>query len=170
MGDDIETFETTDAGASLTKPISCGDLKKGYHVVIKGHPCKISDISFSKTGKHGSAKGHMFGIDIFTGRKYEDVQPGHAAMEEPFVTREIYQLINVEEDAGTVSLLLPDGNTKDDLNLPDVPIPGQAEPSDDDRERTEKIKTMFNDGKSILVVVIGALGMEKIMDVQEGRD
>lgn len=30
-----------DAGASLTYPIRAGEVKKGSHVVIKGHPCKV---------------------------------------------------------------------------------------------------------------------------------
>jgi hypothetical protein len=34
------------------------------HVVIKGRPCKIVDMSTSKTGKHGHAKVHLVAIDV----------------------------------------------------------------------------------------------------------
>jgi translation initiation factor 5A len=64
MADD---FQTTDSGASLTTPEEASALRKGGFVCIKGFPCKISDISKSKTGKHGSAKIATVGIDIFTG-------------------------------------------------------------------------------------------------------
>jgi translation initiation factor 5A len=40
--------------------------------MIKGHPCKVSDYSTSKAGKHGSAKAHIVGNDIFTNKKVED--------------------------------------------------------------------------------------------------
>ena len=33
--------------------------------MIKGHACKIVDMSTSKTGKHGHAKVHMVALDIF---------------------------------------------------------------------------------------------------------
>jgi translation initiation factor 5A len=65
---DEEVFESADAGASDTIPVRAGELKKGMHVVIKGHPCKVVDISTSKTGKHGHAKANITALDIFTNK------------------------------------------------------------------------------------------------------
>jgi translation initiation factor 5A len=44
--------------------MQCSGLRKNGHVVIKGRPCKIVDMSTSKTGKHGHAKVHLVAIDV----------------------------------------------------------------------------------------------------------
>ena len=44
-------------------------VKKGGFVCIKGHPCKVIEITTSKTGKHGHAKANITAVDIFTNKK-----------------------------------------------------------------------------------------------------
>ena len=58
-------FDQSGSGASLTYPKQCSALRKSEFVMIKGHACKIVDMSTSKTGKHGHAKVHMVTLDIF---------------------------------------------------------------------------------------------------------
>jgi translation initiation factor 5A len=70
-----ETFEQVTSGASLTFPQQASALRKNGFVLLKGFPCKIVDMSTSKTGKHGHAKISITGVDIFTGKKYEDITP-----------------------------------------------------------------------------------------------
>ncbi len=54
-GEDIQ-FESGDSGAAMVMPKQCSALRKNEVALIKGRPCKIMDMSTSKTGKHGSAK------------------------------------------------------------------------------------------------------------------
>ncbi|KIY94665.1 Eukaryotic translation initiation factor 5A-1 [Monoraphidium neglectum] len=76
-----ETFESTDAGASLTYPQQAGTIRKNGFMVAKGRPCKVVDVSTSKTGKHGHAKCNFVCIDIFTGKKYEEMTPSSHNMD-----------------------------------------------------------------------------------------
>ena len=157
--EDEPTFERADAGSSHTFPMLAGSLRKGGHMMIKEKPCKVMDISTSKTGKHGHAKANITGVDIFTGKKYEDSCPTSHNVEVPNITRIEYQLLNVTED-GQVSLLTESGETKDDLDLP-------KDSEGKDEESSILIRQMFDDGKAVLVTVVGACGVEKIIGVKE---
>jgi translation initiation factor 5A len=162
MADDDEpTFESAESGASHVYPQQAGEIRKGSHLMIKGHPCKCIEVSTSKTGKHGHAKAHIVALDIFTGKKYEDLCPTSHNLEVPFVKRTEYQLLTADPDSGEVSLLLESGETKDDLNLPTFVTVG--EPTDEDKKVVEEITKGVDDGKNVVVIVQSACGMEKII-------
>merc|ERR1711977_195574 len=111
------TFDSADAGASATFPMQCSALRKNGFVVIKNRPCKIVDMSTSKTGKHGHAKVHLVAIDIFTGKKLEDTSPSTHNMEVPNVFKNEYPLMNIDDNF--LTLLKPDGSEKTDVKLPE---------------------------------------------------
>lgn len=73
--------------------MQCSALRKNGYVVIKSRPCKIVDMSTSKTGKHGHAKVHLVALDIFTGKKLEELCPSTHNMDVPNVSRKEYQLV-----------------------------------------------------------------------------
>ena len=64
-----ETFDSAGDVAEKTYPIRAGEVKKGMIVLLKGFPCKVIEVTTSKTGKHGHAKANITGLDIFTGAK-----------------------------------------------------------------------------------------------------
>jgi len=140
------------SGASLTYPVQCSSLRKGGFVVIKGFPCKVVDMSTSKTGKHGHAKVHLIGIDIFTAKKYEEICPSTHNMDVPNVKRTDYSLMDIDE--GFLNLLTSDGGQKNDLKVPEGEIGDQ-------------IRQMFDDGKDVVVSVISAMGIEGVVAVKE---
>ncbi|KAF8817784.1 putative translation initiation factor eIF-5A [Cardiosporidium cionae] len=159
--DDSEdiTFEGGDAGASHTIPMQAGTIKKNSHVMLKDHPCKVVDYSTSKTGKHGHAKAHIVGLDIFTGKKYEDICPTSHNVEVPVVKRVELQLIDITSD-GFCTLLLENGETKNDLELPK-----DSEGNNDDVAKG--ITQLFEAGRAVLVTVLAACGQEKIVYSKE---
>ncbi len=152
-----ETFEKAEAGASHTYPVQAGTLHKGDYVMLKDHPCKLMEITTSKTGKHGHAKAALMGIDIFTGRKYEDSCPTSHSIEAPFVVRAEYQLADIGAD-GFVTLLKDDGSTKEDLKL------GESE---EEQAMAGKLRELLASGKDVLIGVMKAMGQEKIIDYKE---
>ena len=83
----FEAATVADADPSPTYPAQCSSLRKNGYVILKSRPCKISLISACKPGTHGHAKINLTGIDIFTGKKYEDSCPSSHNMDVPVVVR-----------------------------------------------------------------------------------
>jgi len=148
-------FDRGAAGASHTYPMEAGQIRKGGHIMIKEHPCKVVNVSTSKTGKHGHAKCNFVAIDIFTGKKYEDIVPSTHCTTVPNVSRAEYSLLDITDD-GFLSLMTESGETKDDLKLPEFPDGFAGE-----------IQTKFEQGLSLVVTVLTACGHEQVIAIKE---
>ena len=66
-----EQFDVADAGSSMCQKVETNRLKIGSLVMVKGFPCKVTEINTAKTGKHGSAKVILKGKDILTQKVHE---------------------------------------------------------------------------------------------------
>ena len=89
-------------------------------MVMKDRPAKCSAVSTSKTGKHGHAKCNFTAIDLFNGKKYEDIIPSTHNAHIPVVKRGEYTLVDIS-DEGFLSLMSEDGTCRDDIKLPTYP-------------------------------------------------
>ena len=166
--DDNYEIDVTDAGASQTVSVEAGQIRKGGYIMIKGKPCKVKDVSTSKTGKHGHAKCKFSASDIFTGASCEELCPSTHSIDVPVVNKTDWMIQGLQDDDNTYVLLMnDDGDMREDLQLPNVMYK-----TDEDLKTTNMIKDyceMLNNGSNIDIYcsVLSAVGQEKIIDVRK---
>merc|ERR1712150_334659 len=95
----------------------------------------------------------MVGIDIFDGKKYEDMSPSTHNMEVPNVKRTEYSCIDVT-DEGYLSLLDDSGEVRDDLHC------------NNNLELLEEIRKKYEAGDEFMVTVLAAMGKEMPMAIK----
>ena len=121
-------------------------------MMIKGKPCKVLNISVSKTGKHGHAKCNFTATDIFTGKKLEDMIPSTHGTTVPVVNKSEWEIIDIDED-NALTLMDEAGNQKTDLNLPTFP-----------ETIGQDIKDAWDGGENtVSVTVQAAVGIEAVI-------
>ena len=144
-------FSSTDTGASDTIPIEAGQIRKGGLIMIKDQPCRVSSVSTSKTGKHGSAKCNFIAYNIFNNKKLEEMIGSTHATSIPVVVRKEYTLMDIN-DENYVTLLDDDGEIREDIKLPDHP-----------ENYGRDIRKEFEDGNQLIVAVLKSCGHEQII-------
>jgi len=132
-------------------PLQASAFRKGTNIILKDKPCKVVEMSTSKTGKHGHAKVNFTGIDIFTGKKYKEIQGSTHPML-TFDSEKSEWGVMACDESGALSLIDEKGNTRDDLNLPT------------DEEVAAGVRDNFEKGeKEVFVSVLSALGQAQVM-------
>jgi len=131
------------------KPMQASAFRKGTNIIMKDKPCKVVDMSTSKTGKHGHAKVNFTGIDIFTGKKYKEIQGSTHNMLTFDAAKNDYLVMGLEGDE--LSILDDDGNN----STVDLPA---------DEELAGKIKDSIDTpDKEVFVTVMSALGQQQVI-------
>lgn len=153
----MEAYEymTGDSTCSLFEPKMPTDVNIGDVILLQNKPCKITDISVCKTGKHGGAKHHFIGNDIFTQKKYEGIFMSHQQLSAPIVSR-VPMRVDVIENDGSIHLQnITTLAMRDDLYISDA-------------EFCEKLINLLNNctntDKELFVIVLSCMGIEKIME------
>ena len=129
-------------------------------MVFSGRPCKVVGYTTAKTGKHGHAKANITGIDIFTGKKYEDSLPTSHNVEVPNIKRTPYTAIDVDAD-GYLTLMDKQGSTRQDLKLPDD--------TEDDQKLSERIREALTEGREIILTVLESMKIEKVVEMSDKK-
>ena len=135
-------------------------LKNGSLIMIKGFPCKVTEATTAKPGKHGSAKVILKGKDVLTSKVYECTFHAGDMVDAPIVKRNEFTLLNIDDT--TLELLDGQGEMKSDVNLPE---------EEHLKDVKNNIQAWFDDGtKEVLVTVMSLLGKEQVCDVRQGNE
>jgi translation initiation factor 5A len=107
------------------KQTNAGSIKEGDTILIEGAPCRVSSVSKSKPGKHGSAKARIVAVGIIDGKKRDSVMPGHERVDVPLIEKKSAQVLSVSSDKANVM----DMETYETFDL-DIPAELKAEVKD----------------------------------------
>jgi len=135
-------------------------VRKGDIILLKvTHPAKIVEMSTSKTGKHGSAKCHLIGLDIFTGKKIEGLFGSTDDVTLPDLDKVDMLLKEVKED-GRLVASDRSGETFADIQI----ASGQL---------SDNLKKAHAAGKPLTLCVVTCMGKRVVTTYKErknGRD
>ena len=124
-------------------------------------PCKVTQFSTAKPGKHGSAKAMITGKDIFTDKQYDETFGTGDNIPVPVVIKTEYTCIDMDED-GILSLLTPEGEMKEDCMAPSESHLSHVKP---------KIRDILDaETKECLVTVQRWDTREQVIAVREGKE
>lgn len=113
------------------------NLKKGRYIIVDDEPCKISDMTTSSPGKHGSAKARIESIGIFDQKKRSIVKPVGDKIDVPIIDKRSGMVTAIMGD--TVQLM--DMETYETFEVP-APAPEEVEGQLEESVEVEYLETL----------------------------
>lgn len=144
------------------------ELHVGGYMMIKNYPCKITEKSVSKTGKHGSSKAHVIGKDIFTDKKYEEIFGSSDKVQVPIIVRQTYIVQFIEENQEDQNLINVYVMEEDKARFLPIQVNKQL---DDDEVLLNKINELLNDESEgdCIISVIQSMNKERIVQCSKSK-
>ncbi|PAA64919.1 hypothetical protein BOX15_Mlig028547g1 [Macrostomum lignano] len=148
--------------------VRCSELRVKGFVLIGGRPCKIVEMSSSKTGKHGSCKIHLVAIDVFTGKKRVTAYTSSDVVQVPLVEKRECQLVRIvmnndddSRDPGQLLVAEKSGSTATVGLCPDKAA-----------QLLEATRHCIRDDNEypVIVTVMSAMGEEAAVAVRRARE
>ena len=125
----------------------------GDNLLISKFPCKITQRTTSKTGKHGGCKIHFVGVDIFTEKKYETLHSTSDTVMVPIVTKTDYALMNINDENPPFMSLV--GNDDSSILREDIQLLTN--------DIGNKILNDFNSGKELVLTIMNSMNKEAVI-------
>ncbi len=147
----------------LTVKMQPVDLSKHGYAIIRGMPCKLTEINtLPKATANGNKRLNLVGLHVFTGKKYEDtinLTAGFHGIDVPVTSKAQFALLDVDRSTGFLSLLKENGDTKEDASL------GKAEDGASFDAKGAEIFQRFEEGEDLKVTVLTIMGKDIVIDV-----
>jgi translation elongation factor IF5A len=156
-----DTLEGTGTGAENANLVPASEVKKGMVVLFDSRPCKVTDVTWCKGGKCGTAKRYLVGNDIFTGKRSTFIGWSAHNITAPFVHTSSRLLVDVQD--GFCFLMDHNGDTREDLKLPTT---DSADPT----LGADIQKALDDDDKEVYVTITKVLDEEAITSFKLGND
>jgi len=74
------------------------NCKPGSYLMIDGEPCRVTNFSKSKPGKHGAAKVRLEGVGLFDDKKRVLMKPADSNVDIPVIEKKKAQVLSVSGD------------------------------------------------------------------------
>eukprot|EP00316_Scyphosphaera_apsteinii_P022219 CAMPEP_0119311114 /NCGR_PEP_ID=MMETSP1333-20130426/21769_1 /TAXON_ID=418940 /ORGANISM="Scyphosphaera apsteinii, Strain RCC1455" /LENGTH=162 /DNA_ID=CAMNT_0007315425 /DNA_START=68 /DNA_END=556 /DNA_ORIENTATION=+ len=149
----------TDAEASHTIPMQAGHIRKGSYIMVRARPCRVLSVDTKAPGKHGHAKCHFVGQDLFTSNKMELIVPAGHNTPVPVVKKTDMLFMWCSKDGYISCMDHVTCKTRSDLKMPlDVEL----------SSRIQRLSAEHGDEREVSIIVLAACGEEAVIDVKMG--